>query len=99
MNANELINKINNSKLTISNQQQQNAALISIAFLIDTVFTNITEVVSYQQLSHEKLEALATEYYNILSQLRNVFFNVSKIATDNDSAFGTMNRLIDGCKG
>lgn len=93
MNTEQILTSISSLKSTVSVQQEQNAALISMADLIGSVMANRTEVVSYRNLSHEELEAVATEYDTLLSHLRNVFYSVSKIAMDNDSVFGNVTRF------
>jgi hypothetical protein len=93
MNTEQILTSISSLQTTVSVQQQQNASLISMAELLDSVFEHRTEVVSYRNLSHEELEAVATEYDTLLSHLRNVFYSVSKIAMDNDSVFGHVNLL------
>lgn len=88
MNTEQILTSISSLKSTVSVQQEQNAALISMAELLDSVFEHRTEVVSYRNLSHEELETVATEYDTLLNHLRNVFYSVSKIAMDNDAVFG-----------
>lgn len=88
MNAEQILTSISSLKSTVSIQQEQNAALISMADLIGSAIANRTEVVSYRELSHEELETVATEYDDLLMHLRNVFYSVSRIAMDNDSVLG-----------
>lgn len=89
LNSTQILDHLNDVLKSISLQQKQNAAVMSMADLLEPTFANKTEVIAYRELSRKELENVAAEYDILLTDIRNIFYAISRIAADNDTVFGS----------
>lgn len=76
----KILEVINYLEHEIEIRQVLNTSIVSIADLLDRTFETLPDVVKYESFSQSELIKLATEQDIFITNLRNVFYNVSYTA-------------------